>query len=197
MRPRSLVPGLATAMIATLLFATESREQRKHINGMVDLLQQGQVVFGSIVLSRTAEAASKAGRDPYIDFMTHPMETGGLDVPRMQAMLSSFREVSPNKMGIEGNRPVLVKIPPIGDDLAAAQNWIKDLLNTGISGIVVPHVQNAEQALQAIRMIRFPQPDGAPDAEPVGSRPLVVGNAARYWGVSEEEYIRKADIWPI
>ena len=167
---------------------------------MVDLLEQGHVVFGSIVLSRTAEAASKAGRDPYIDFMTHPMETGGLDVPGMQTMLGAFQAGcrSPNKRGIEGNRPVLVKICAnrrrfnrcaelYQECVGHRRQWDRcstcPEYRTGSSGYSDRF--GTPSLLVSLTLSRWVLVHWWLETPP----PLL--------GSPEEEYIRKADIWPI
>ncbi|MBM3947343.1 MAG: aldolase, partial [SAR202 cluster bacterium] len=54
------------------------------------------------------------------------------------------------------------------------------------------------EAVHLIQAMRYPQRVGAPDREPEGLRGTAPGNAVRYWGVaSTEEYIDKADLWPL
>jgi 2-keto-3-deoxy-L-rhamnonate aldolase RhmA len=62
-------------------------------------------------------------------------------------------------------------------------------LNAGVSIISFVEVDNAEELRQGIAAMRF--------ASKGGTRPEDVGNAPKYWGLSEAEYRRKADVWPL
>ncbi len=62
-------------------------------------------------------------------------------------------------------------------------------LNVGISSISFVEVDTAEELRLGINALRF--------ASKGGTRPDAVGNAPKYWGLSESEYRRKADVWPL
>jgi 4-hydroxy-2-oxoheptanedioate aldolase len=44
---------------------------------------------------------------------------------------------------------------------------------------------------------RYPRPKTAPNYEPEGQRGDAPGNAARYWGLTQQEYYNRADVWPL
>jgi 2-keto-3-deoxy-L-rhamnonate aldolase RhmA len=58
-----------------------------------------------------------------------------------------------------------------------------------LSTIAFVEVDNAEELRLGIAAMRF--------ASKGGTRPDAVGNAPKYWGLSEAEYRRKADVWPL
>jgi 4-hydroxy-2-oxoheptanedioate aldolase len=60
---------------------------------------------------------------------------------------------------------------------------------------MLPHIETPEQALNAVSAVRFPQPAGAPNVEPMGLRGSSNAIAARYWGLSGQEYARHSDVW--
>jgi 4-hydroxy-2-oxoheptanedioate aldolase len=62
-------------------------------------------------------------------------------------------------------------------------------LNAGVSIISFVEVDNAEELRQGIAAMRFKSKGG--------TRPDDVGNAPKYWGLSEADYRRKADVWPL
>ena len=72
---------------------------------------------------------------------------------------------------------------------------IKQVLDTGVAGLMFPHIETAEQAIDAIRAVRYPQPPGAPNVEPEGLRGASNAIAARYWGMTSREYERRSDVW--
>jgi 4-hydroxy-2-oxoheptanedioate aldolase len=75
---------------------------------------------------------------------------------------------------------------------ANPDNYVTNIsrqLNAGVSSIAFVEVDNAEELTRGIAAMRF--------AANGGTRPADVGNAPRYWGLSEAEYRRKADVWPL
>jgi 4-hydroxy-2-oxoheptanedioate aldolase len=62
-------------------------------------------------------------------------------------------------------------------------------LNAGVSSLAFVEVDNAEELRLGIAAMRF--------ASKGGTRPEDVGNAPKYWGLTEAEYRRKADVWPL
>ena len=86
--------------------------------------------------------------------------------------------------------PMIVKAPEIAPDPKAAAANIGKQLNQGVSGVMLVTVESAEEARQGIAAMRFASRGGTrPDGD-VGSAPAV-------WGLSEAEYRRKADLWPL
>jgi 4-hydroxy-2-oxoheptanedioate aldolase len=76
--------------------------------------------------------------------------------------------------------------------------WIaKQVLDSGVYGIVWPHVSTVEEARSAMVASRYPRPKDAPLYEPPGQRGDAPAAAARYWGLSQQEYYKKADVWPL
>lgn len=68
-------------------------------------------------------------------------------------------------------------------------NNLSRQLNAGVSVISFVEVDTAEELRMGIEALRF--------ASKGGKRPEHVGNAPKYWGLSEAEYRRKADVWPL
>jgi 4-hydroxy-2-oxoheptanedioate aldolase len=88
-----------------------------------------------------------------------------------------------------------VRIPPNGGEIS---QWVaKQVLDQGVYGIVWPHVSSVEEARNAVAACRYPRPAGAPHFEPAGQRGDAPAAAARYWGLSQQEYYARADVWPL
>jgi 4-hydroxy-2-oxoheptanedioate aldolase len=85
--------------------------------------------------------------------------------------------------------PLIVKTPELGSDPAAIGAAIARQLNLGVSGLMFPKVESAEQLRGALAAMRF-KANG-------GTRPDGVGSAPAFWGMSEADYRRKADLWPL
>jgi 4-hydroxy-2-oxoheptanedioate aldolase len=58
-------------------------------------------------------------------------------------------------------------------------------------------VSTVEDAYNAVAACRYPRPKGSPNYEPEGQRGDAPGTAARYWGLTQQEYYRRADVWPL
>jgi 4-hydroxy-2-oxoheptanedioate aldolase len=89
----------------------------------------------------------------------------------------------------------LVRIPPSGSEMN--QWFAKQALDLGAYGIVWPRISTPEEAYNAVAACRYPRLKNAPLYEPAGLRGDAPMPAARYWGVSQQEYYRKADVWPL
>src|SRR5205814_604307 len=73
----------------------------------------------------------------------------------------------------------------------------KQVLDSGVYGVVWPHVSTVEDARNAVAASRYPRPKSAPLYEPAGQRGDAPAAAARYWGLTQQEYYAKADVWPL
>jgi 4-hydroxy-2-oxoheptanedioate aldolase len=88
-----------------------------------------------------------------------------------------------------------VRIPPNGGEMS---QWAaKQVLDSGVYGIIWPHVSTVEEARNAVAACRYPRPPGSPYFEPAGQRGDGPRNAARYWGLTQAEYYARADVWPL
>jgi 4-hydroxy-2-oxoheptanedioate aldolase len=90
--------------------------------------------------------------------------------------------------------PINSKAPNLSraDMPADPANYVANIsrqLNAGVSIVSFVEVDNAEELRQGIAAMRF--------ASKGGTRPDAVGSAPKYWGLSEAEYRRKADVWPL
>jgi len=89
----------------------------------------------------------------------------------------------------------LIRIPANGGEM---NQWLaKQVLDVGAYGVVWPRVSTVEQAYNAVAACRYPRPRSAPDVEPEGLRGDSPAHAARYWGLTPQEYYAKADVWPL
>ena len=89
----------------------------------------------------------------------------------------------------------LVRIPP--NTREHNQRVVKQALDTGVYGLVLPHLNNVEDAQAAVIAARYPQVPGVADFEPQGERGWWDRIAPRYWGLTSPEYYDAADLWPL
>ena len=203
------IAGLMAA--AAVLCIPVFGQSRPHLNPMVDLLKASKPVFGLATPSarssgqRGADAATPAPVKTPLDLaketLAHPEAdyffSGGMEggVDRAFEAFTQYADALVAAGGITTSpaprlrAPLSVKTPKISTDPAKAIENISKQLNAGVTSISFVHVDTARELEQGIAAMRF--------ASRGGTRPENVGNAPKYWGVSEKEYREKADVWPL
>jgi 4-hydroxy-2-oxoheptanedioate aldolase len=89
----------------------------------------------------------------------------------------------------------ICRIPVNGGEM---NQWLaKQAPDVGVFRVVWPHVSTAEQADNAVAACRSPRLKTAPRYRPAGIRGDRPGTAARFWGLSQTEYCKRADVWPL
>jgi 4-hydroxy-2-oxoheptanedioate aldolase len=89
----------------------------------------------------------------------------------------------------------LARVPVNG--VEKGQWHAKQALDTGVYGIVWPHISTVEEAYNAVAACRYPRLKDKPLYEPQGIRGDGPARAARYWGLTQQEYYDRADVWPL
>ena len=98
--------------------------------------------------------------------------------------------------------PRPLRTPVVRIQYEAHQDYrhlVKQLLDSGIMGIIIPGVETPEQALFLVRSMRYPpQRMTKPELrQPEGFRGWAPGGATAYWGWSQDDYATGADVWPL
>jgi len=89
----------------------------------------------------------------------------------------------------------MVRIPQEGDE---DFKWaIKQVLDLGGLGVIVPHVDTGDEAVRLVQAARYPPMQNDAQPEPRGERGWGPGRATRLWGVDTAEYHARADVWPL
>jgi 4-hydroxy-2-oxoheptanedioate aldolase len=89
----------------------------------------------------------------------------------------------------------LARIPANG--IEKNQFLAKQALDLGCYGVVWPHISTVEEAYNAVAACRYPRLRNKPLYEPAGIRGDGPTQAVRYWGVTQQEYYDRADVWPL
>ena len=185
---------LTAAAVGALMFVAGGDAQTKHLNPMVDLLAAKKPVFGLYTPRAGRGAAPRPPADVAKEALAY--EAGDIlfsgDMERnFDAGYATFSQLvgemakSPDRL----KHPLVTKIPKIGTDSAKATDYISRQLNLGVSTVVFVDVESAEEVKQGLAAMRFKSKGG--------TRPEEVGTAPAYWGISEQAYRSKADLWPI
>ncbi|HXV62515.1 MAG TPA: aldolase/citrate lyase family protein [Vicinamibacteria bacterium] len=177
-------------LVAVVSTPVVSTEGPKRVNKLVELLASGKPVFGIFSGEKTPAVAAQVAANEQADFVFYDLERGPFDVLGMQIFMQFMIDrASVARSGTVFNeRPLVARLPPIRDGRIEAQDRVKRLLDAGVYGIVFPHVESREDAELAVSSMRY---------RPAGKRPLETGDAPRYWGLGEEDYRRRSDLWPV
>ena len=164
------------------------------LNGVIRALEQGQRAFVAFATPDidSALAFSVSKYDGIVFEMEHnPWDIRALR-DCLQYMLNRGQILETGSLA-PAVTP-LVRIPPNGGE---KNQWLaKQALDLGAYGIVWPHISTVDHACNAVAACRYPRMKEAPLYEPAGLRGDAPAAAARYWGVTQPEYYRKADVWP-
>lgn len=165
------------------------------LNGVIRALEQDQVAFVSFAPADVETATALAGTK--LDGVAFEMEHAPLDIPglrhAMQYMLDRRQIVERGTLA-PAVTP-MVRIPPNGGEM---NQWLaKQVLDIGVFGIIFPHVSSVEEARNAVGACRYPRLASLPIYDPPGIRGDAPMRAARYWGLTQQEYYRRADVWPL
>ena len=165
------------------------------LNGVIRALEAGQPTFTAFSPAdvTSALAFSMSDYDGIVFEMEHnPWDIGALR-NSLQYMLNRRQIVESGSLA-PGVTP-MVRIPPNGEE--KGQWHAKQALDLGVYGVVWPHVSTVEEAYNAVAACRYPRLKDAPLYEPAGVRGDGPTAAARYWGLTQQEYYAKADVWPL
>src|SRR6185437_15070169 len=165
------------------------------LNGVIKALEKGHTAFVSFTPVDLESAIAMAGSK--LDGVAFEMEHAPLDFPGLRAALQFMldrREIVERATLTPAVRP-MVRIPPNGIEM---NSWIaKQVLDIGVFGIIFPHVSSVEEAWNAVGACRYPRLSTSPLYNPPGIRGDAPTRAARYWGLSQQEYYKRADVWPL
>jgi len=169
-------------------------------NPVIKLLDQGKPAFSIwanyIGVGKDYHAAVTLQNNKNYDFILYDLEHDPLDVEGLSQFLRALLDPAQiAKDGVSVVKPVIVRIPPNGREIHQNQWMVKQILDTGVAGLMFPHIETPEQAINAIKAVRYPQPANAPNVQPEGLRGASNSIAARYWGMSSREYERRSDVW--
>jgi 4-hydroxy-2-oxoheptanedioate aldolase len=165
------------------------------LNGVIRALEQGQhalTCFSPAEID-SALAMSTSKFDGCVFEMEHNPWDGRALRDCLQFMLNRA-QIAKAASIVPAVTP-MVRVPVNGVEMA--QWHAKQALDMGCYGIVFPHISTVEEAYNAVGACRYPRLKTAPNYEPAGIRGDGPTSAVRYWGLTQQEYYQKADVWPL
>lgn len=165
------------------------------LNAVIDALENGQHAFAAFAAAEPAVALDFAQSD--YDGLVFECEHKPWDAPilrdTLQYLLNRRRIFESDSLA--PSPTPLVRVPVNGGE--HGQWHAKQALDLGAYGIVWPHISTVAEARNAVAACRYPRLPDVERYDPPGIRGDAPAAAARYWGVSNDEYYAKADVWPL
>jgi 4-hydroxy-2-oxoheptanedioate aldolase len=191
-------------VVASALTADAQAPKPKRINQAIELLAQGQPIYYTGSHSGTTGTYEQGVKDAqtYADYISYDMEHAPYDIKGLQEYMRGLVAGGPDRSG-HRTPAVIVNVPVNGMDEAAvhANAWMfNQVLATGVHGIMLTHADTPGAVRAFVEAVRFPVHHEGVGANglPEGRRGVHgVPTAAQIWGVSQEEYVDKADPWPL
>lgn len=172
----------------------------KRINRIIEFLEQDQPVYYVSTDELTYENGLELSK-AWADYIRLDLNHGPYDIMGVRNFMKGLVAGGPTKTG-HRTMPVIVELPTDGTNemVVRANSWmIKQLLACGVHGLLLCHAENPEAVRAFVEASRFGfQTIGVGNYLDVGRRGSHTQTfAADIWGVSVDEYVHKADVWPL
>lgn len=191
--------GLVVALVALPCFgqAPAAASGAPRMNRLVELVETNQPALGLFSQDLSVRTAAWVASTKKMDFVVIDLEHSAYDISRLEAYLLAMTDKRQilQKGNLQPNVVPIVRVPTEGGE--RLRFVIKQVLDAGPMGIMVPHGDTAADALAAVRACRYAQRTGSAYFEPAGQRGVGYGWPARQWGVTGDEYMQRADLWPL
>src|ERR1700686_3530135 len=191
--------GVAVGARSTVAQAPKPRR----INRAIELLAQGQPIYYTGSHAGTTGSYEQGMKDAktYPDYLSSDMEHAPYDIKGLAEYMRGLVASGPTKSG-HRTPAVIVNVPVNGLDEATvrANAWMfNQVLATGVHGILLTHADTPGAVRAFVESVRLPIHKQGVDHGISEGRRGVHGapTAAAIWGISTEEYLDKADVWPL
>jgi 4-hydroxy-2-oxoheptanedioate aldolase len=195
----------------------------QRINRAIALLSQDQAIYyaGAHTGHVLTHAQGMADAGTWADYINVGMEHGAFDMTGLDAYMRGLAAAGPTRSGYR-TPAVIVEAPVNGIDAANVRYnaWqFRQILGRGVHGILLCQAETAAAVRAFVEACRYPHQaagvdptlpsplarmDGAAEPAPAAGRlgrgtrgRGSEGTAAPIWGISPEEYMRRADPWPL
>ena len=200
-----LVRAVVFLLLASLALATTVAQtpKPKRINRAIELLAQGQPIYYTGSHSGTEGSFEQGKKDAqiYADYISYDMEHAPYDIKGLAEYMQGLAAGGPTKSG-HRMPAVIVNVPVNGTDEASvrANAWMfAQVLATGVHGVLLTHADTPGAVRAFVEAIRLPiHKQGVGSGISEGRRGVHgADTAAKIWGISRDEYLQKADAWPL
>ncbi|MCY4117176.1 MAG: aldolase/citrate lyase family protein [Caldilineaceae bacterium] len=184
------------------------------INRAIELLEAEQPIYYSGVRGSLNYRNGTVHRDTWADYLIVEFEHGAFDPVGLGEFMRGLVDAGPTRSG-HRTPAVICTLPTDGTDenVMRANAWmVKQVLARGVHGILLCHVESPAAVKVFVESARYPfqtigVSDSANGANESGKGETALGQgcrgaggqamAATIWGLTPQEYVHRADVWPL
>ena len=174
------------------------------INRAIELLEAGQPIYYTGVRGGLTYENGTAHRDTWADYLMVEFEHGAFNPVGLGEFMRGLAGAGETRSG-HRTPTVICTLPTDGTDenVMRANAWmVKQVLARGVHGILLCHAETPGAVRVFVESSRYPVHAVGLSEGPNG---LTQGRrgaggqsmAAAIWGVTPQEYVRRADVWPL
>ena len=172
----------------------------KRVNRAIELLEQGQPIY----YTGAPEVSYDGGREmaaTWADYIAIDMDHGAFDMRALGDFMRGLVDGGPTKSG-HHTPAVIATIPTDGtsEEVVRSNAWMcKQVLARGVHGVLLCHAETPGAVKAFVESCRYPFSTlGVGEGLDEGRRGAGgQASAAAIWGLPVEEYLKKADVWPL
>ena len=172
--------------------------QPQRINKSIELLERGQPIYYDASTGGYEEGMRMAST--WGDYIIYNVEHVALDFAALREFMRGLVDAGPTPSG-HRTPTVIVSLPLLGLDEATvtAGGWmVQQALAQGVHGVHLARARDAEGVKRFVQAARYPIHKQAVDVVGEGLRGWGSHTfAAWVWGLNAQEYLQKADVWPL
>ena len=172
----------------------------KRINRCIELLEQGQPLYYTATGPLTYENGKEQAKT-WADFLITDFEHYPFDVLGLREFMRGLVDGGPTNSG--HRTPTVISSLPSNartvDEVRTNAWQVRQVLSTGVHGILHTHARQADAVKAFIEECRYPfQTAGLDRGLMQGQRGAGgQGYPAEIWGITGQEYVKIADPWPL
>jgi 4-hydroxy-2-oxoheptanedioate aldolase len=173
------------------------------LNRAIELLEQDQPIYyvGGHTGHRLSYEQGREDAATWADYINVGMEHGAFDMTGLDAYLHGLVDGGPTRSG-HRTPTVIVEAPveAISEQIVRFNAWqFRQILARGVHGILLCQAETPQAVQAFVESCRYPintlgvGKGLGPGRRGVGSEP----SAAPVWGMERDEYLDKAEPWPL
>ncbi len=168
------------------------------INKSIELLEDGQPIYYAAGYGGYEKGLAMA--DTWADYIVYNMEHQPLDFAALRAFMRGLVDAGPTPSG-HRTPTVIVVLPLLGldEETVKSGGWmVEQALAQGVHGVHLARARDPAAVARFVQAARYPIHEQASETLGIGLRGW--GShifAAWVWGLEREDYLRKADVWPL
>jgi 4-hydroxy-2-oxoheptanedioate aldolase len=172
----------------------------KRINRSIELFEDGQPVYYRYTKAENGYEEGLEMAQTWADYIVYDMEHRPLDFSKLRDFMRGLVDGGPTPSG-HRTPAVIVVLPVLGLDensFMGASWMVQQALQQGVHGLHLPRARDPRAVKRYVQSARYPIHKQAIDTIGEGVRGWGSHKfAAWVWGIGEEEYLSRADVWPL